>query len=350
MKKAAAQIKSITSQELKTCYLVWGTEDLLITQTIQAFEQRMKADKEDALNTYHFNLKEASIEDIVHEAKSLPFFGEKKLIIVHDSYILTGKKITGSLSHNLEQLEDYLSDPSDFTVIVFVAPYDKLDKRKKITKHLLKQAEVIEAEASKQGEVEAFLTEFFQSRDLRIERETLQHLLQLTDWNLTRAAGEAEKLALYHGNQADITVDAVDRLVSKSLEQNIFELNDRVLNRQVRASIELYQDLLTQKEDPIKILALMISQFRLLLQVKILKSKGYQQSDIAAILKVHPYRVKLALQKEQKFAQSILSEAHHMLITADYEVKTGRSNPEMAVELFIMQFAGLNPTPTNRHL
>lgn len=344
MKKAAVQIKSIASQQLKACYLIWGTEDLLITQAIQAFEERMKADKEDSLNTYHFNLKDSPIEDIIHEAKSLPFFGEKKLIIVHDSYILTGKKTTGSHSHNLEELERYLADPSSFSVVVFIAPYDKLDKRKKVTKQLLKQSEVIEAEASRQGEIEAYLKAFFQSKDVRIEKEPLQLLLQLTDWSLTRAVGEAEKLALYHGGHSEITVDSVDRLVSKSLEQNIFELNDRVLNRQVKASIELYQDLLTQKEDPIKILALMIGQFRLLLQVKILKSKGYQQSDIAAILKVHPYRVKLAIQKEQKFPQSVLSQAHHMLISADHEVKTGRSNPEMAVELFIMQFAGLTPS------
>ncbi|MCC5895020.1 MAG: DNA polymerase III subunit delta [Alkalibacterium sp.] len=341
MKTAFTQLKPILDKPLKACYLIWGTEELLFDNAIKAFNKRMEQTNEDPMNTYHFNLTDTPIEDIIHEAESLPFFGEQKLIIVHESYIFTGKKVTNSVSHNTDLLERYLVDPSDFSILVFLAPYDKLDKRKKLTKSLLKYAEVIEANPAKEGDIKDYLLSYFSENGFTISKQALNRLLQLTDNNLTRSIKEAEKLVLYHKDQKEITLEAIQILVSKSLEQNIFDLNERVLNKNVKDSIELYQDLITQKEDPIKILALMISQFRLLLQVKILKKKGYQQSDIAAILKIHPYRVKLAGQKEQKFSQEILSKAHHLLITADHDIKTGKVNPELQIELFIWQFCTL---------
>ena len=136
-----------------------------------------------------------------------------------------------------------------------------------------------------------------------------------------------------------ITIEAVQELVAKSLEQNIFALNEYVLKKDVGQALNLYQDLLLQKEDPIKINAIMTAQFRLLIQVKILEKKGYQQGDIAKLLKTHPYRVKLAIQQMRKIKEYALVEAYNGLIDAEYRLKTGKGDKEMQFELFVLQYA-----------
>ena len=73
--------------------------------------------------------------------------------------------------------------------------------------------------------------------------------------------------------------------------------------------------------------------------MKILKKQGCPQGDIAKVLKVHPYRVKLALQNVQRYDQKLLSEALDYLIDADYKMKTGQIDQELQIELFIMRFA-----------
>lgn len=341
MKTVEKTVNSIKKDNLKRCYLIWGTEELLFERLLTAFNERMKNDDEDPNNIIHFNLNDTPIDDVIHEAESFPFFGQQKLLFVHDSYIFTGKKSPAGITHTIEKLEAYINNPSDFSILVFLVPYEKLDKRKKITKSMMKLTESIEVNPASGKETKLYLQGFFSEKGFTVKEESLELLLRLTDYNLSLAMREAEKLITYLHGENEITSESVQKLVSKSLEQNIFDLNERLLNKNVKEAIELYQDLLTQKEDPIKILALMISQFRLLIQVKILKSKGYQQADIASILKVHPYRVKLAGQKEKLFSQAALSQAHHLLITADYEVKTGKINPELQVELFIWQFANL---------
>lgn len=342
MKNATKHLTQIKKNKLHPLYLVWGTETLLTEEVTKALTSRMHADGEDEMNITHFDLNETSLDDVLYEAESFPFFGGKKLIIVHSSYILTGKQAPASISHTTDLLESYITNPSDFSILVFIAPYEKLDKRKKITKLMLKHAEVIDANPVSEYETANYLRSYAEQEGYVLSKSSLDLLLQLTDRNLTKARNELEKLMLYHTQDKKITEESIHLLVSKSLEQNIFELNERVLNKNVKSSIELYRDLLNQKEEPIKILALMISQFRLLLQVKILRTKGYQQADIASILKIHPYRVKLAIQKEKKFKQEILSKAHHHLITADYEIKSGKVDPQLQIELFIWKFSTLS--------
>lgn len=336
------QIDEIKKGQLKSVYAIVGTEGVLIEEVTRSLTETIKNEQKDDMNIMHFDLNETSIDDIVFEAESFPFFGEKKLIFVHSSHIFSGKKNTSTIKHTSALLENYLQDPSDFSILVFIAPYDKLDKRKKITKALLQASEVVDVMPASEKETEEYLKTYCRKTGYTMSKESFDRLLQLTDRNLSKARNELDKLMVYHIKDKVITTESINRLVSKSLEQNIFELNERVLKKNVKQSLELYQDLLNQKEDPIKILALMIGQFRLLLQVKILRRKGYQQSDIATILKIHPYRVKLALQTEKRFKQDILSQAHRFLITADYEIKSGKVNPEMQIELFIWKFSTMN--------
>ena len=92
-----------------------------------------------------YDLEEAYLEDVVEDAHTLPFFGERKVILIKSPLFLTAQK--EKLEQNIKILEEYIGEPSPFSILVFVAPYEKLDERKKITKLLKKTADVIEANA-----------------------------------------------------------------------------------------------------------------------------------------------------------------------------------------------------------
>lgn len=334
------ELATIRKGKLQSLYLVQGTEEYLIEQVRQAFmETVLEGEEAEDFNFGQFDMKETPIGIALQEAESFPFFGEKRLLFIQSPYFLTGERVSNAPEHELKELEDYLENPSEFTVCVIFAPYEKLDKRKKLTKQLTKQAKLLDVQPMRENDVSNYIKAVCQEQGYRFKDQAFELFLQLTDQKLSKAMPELEKLMLYHQESKTITKLSVEQLVSKSLEQNVFDLNELVLKKQPDQAIRLYQDLLTQKEDPIKILALMIGQFRLLLQVKILRKKGYQQGDIAGMLKVHPYRVKLAMQKERQFDQSLLSQAHHHLIDADYQIKSGQVQPEMQFELFVLKFS-----------
>ena len=129
----------------------------------------------------------------------------------------------------------------------------------------------------------------------------------------------------------------VELLVARSLEQNIFSLTEKIVDRDIASAIAIYRDLILQKEEPIKILAAISSQFRLIYQTKELGRRGYSQAQIASQLKVHPYRVKLAMGQAQRFSEQEVMRVMDLLATADYDMKTGGMNKELIIELILLR-------------
>ena len=131
-------------------------------------------------------------------------------------------------------------------------------------------------------------------------------------------------------------------LVARSLEQNIFELINKIVNRKRTESLQIFYDLLKQNEEPIKIMALISNQFRLILQTKYFAEQGYGQKQIASNLKVHPFRVKLAMDQARLFSEEELRLIIEQLAVMDYEMKTGKKDKQLLLELFLLQLLKRN--------
>ena len=90
------------------------------------------------LNYGAYDMEEVSIGTALEDAESIPFFGDRRLVFVDRPVFLTGDKTKLKVEHDVKWLESYLTHPSESTTLVFFAPYEKLDERKKITKLLKK--------------------------------------------------------------------------------------------------------------------------------------------------------------------------------------------------------------------
>lgn len=336
-----AEMAKITKGQFSPVYLFLGTESYLADSAKQTLIQATLAEDERDLNFGIYDMEEVPVGVALDDAESVPFFGDKRLVIMDRPNFFTAEKSKQKIDHDLVWLENYLKNPPDFTILAFFAPYEKLDERKKITKLLKKTATVIEVNTLSEKEVRHFLKDTIANEAYTMTPEAFELFIQLTDAKLSTAMSELPKLLLFSSDTKQITKSAVNDLVAKSLEQNIFALVEYVLKRQTANALSLYQDLLLQKEDPIKINAILMTQFRLLLQVKFLEKKGYQQGDSAGMLKVHPYRVKLAIQQARKFSEKVLVSAFEGLVDAEYRLKTGQGDKEMQFELFILQFAAV---------
>ena len=149
---------------------------------------------------------------------------------------------------------------------------------------------------------------------------------------------ELDKLTIASIDTKMIPLELVESLVAKTLEQNIFELGESILKKEGVKALQIYHDMLLQKEDPLKMNAILLGQFRLLLQVSYLKREGYQEPEIQKTLGVHPYRVKIALQQSRRFGLPLLEKAFMQLVDTEYALKTSVGIKEMQLEWFILQF------------
>jgi DNA polymerase III subunit delta len=329
--------KQIKNKQLAPIYLLYGTESFLIHETKHLFVSKVLAEDELDFNFSTYDLEETPIELVLEDAETLPFLGEKKLIFVHNPGFLTAEKTKDKIEHNLSKLEDYLKRPAPFTILVLIAPYEKLDERKKLTKELKRTTVVFEAKKMLEPELKQWIFERASFHQVKIDEHANERMIELVGANLFMLTSELDKMALYVGESKKIDVAIVEELVSKSLEQNIFSLIDKIVKRRVQEALRIYYDLLKQNEEPLKILALIAGQFRLIYQVKELSRKGYGQQQIAGFLKTHPYRVKLAAGQAGQFADEELTQIMSQLAEADLQMKTGGMNKGLLLELFLFR-------------
>lgn len=330
--------KQIKKKQIAPIYLLYGTESFLIHETKQLLHTHVLDEDVSDFNFSSYDLEETPIEAVLEDAETLPFLGEKRLIFLHNPGFLTSEKKTKEkVEHNLSRLEEYIKQPSPFSVIVFIAPYEKLDERKKITKELKRTAMVFEAKKLMEQELKQWIFDRAALHQVNINQASVQRMLELVGANLFMLTSEMDKLALYVNETKTIDEIVVENLVSKSLEQNIFTLVDKIVKRKVEEALRIYYDLLKQNEEPLKILAIISGQFRLIYQVKELSRRGYGQQQIAGYLKSHPYRVKLAAGQANYFSDEELTKIISLLADADLQMKTGGMNKSMLIEMFLFR-------------
>jgi len=301
-----------------------------LTQIIPSEEQTM--------NIGRYDMETTPVAVALDDAMSAPFFGDRRLVFVNHPYFLTGENKKVKVEQDLDSLQHYFEHPEPSTVLVLMAPYEKLDARKKLVKTLKKQATIIEINQVSEQETQRYVQAALDEKQIRIDADALQELLNRTDGQLGLMMDQLPKLMIYAAQSQRIELSAVQALVTKSLTQNVFDLVNDVLRYQTKAAVELYHDLVTAQEAPLKINAILLGQFRLLLQVKILAQAGYSQGSLASTLKVHPYRIKLAMQMVQHFEQPALRAAYLGLLQTEVQMKTTQRDPELLFELFMVQF------------
>ncbi|MBC1934906.1 DNA polymerase III subunit delta [Listeria grandensis] len=330
-----AEWKKIEKKQFASVYLIIGTEDYIINETKKRLVANILDAEDTDFNYANFDLDETAIEQVIEEAETIPFFGDRRLIIAANPSFVTTEKAKSKIEHRAARLEDYLNEPVDYSILVIIARVEKLDERKKLTKLLKKQATVIDAKQPNEAELKKWLQEISNTNDFQMDSVATDRLIELTGGQLTTAMNELDKLMLYKLEERIIRVSDVEGLVVRSLEQNIFLLLDKMIALDISGALSIYYDLLKQKEEPIKILALIASQFRLLTQIKLLEKQGFSQQQVAQKLKVHPFRVKIGARQAKSFSYQELTATLERLAEMDYEMKTGYGDKAQKLEWFL---------------
>ena len=113
------------------------------------------------------------------------------------------------------------------------------------------------------------------------------------------------------------------------------------VEKNVKKMFSIWEDLQILNKDPIYLIALIASQFHLLFQVKCAMIKGmHDQSEIASLLSVHPYRVKLALPVCARLSVDTIMDLLHRLADLDQSIKSGKLDKKLGFEIFLLKLKG----------
>ncbi|HEY0455725.1 MAG TPA: DNA polymerase III subunit delta, partial [Verrucomicrobiae bacterium] len=222
--------------------------------------------------------------------QTLPFFGGGKVVwlqncnFLGDERAAMARDVTDSLAELAQELKEF-----EWRDVRLIISAGKVDKRKTFYKAL-----------EKMGQVEAFVAWSVEDKDWvgvaeaaaekqlrtlqkQISDEAMAALVANVGPNNRQLISEIEKLALYVGERAEITIEDVQAIVTRNKQARAFALADALGERNLPAALrrldeELWEMNFDTQKSEIGLLYGLITKIRAMIFLKEMIREGWIQS------------------------------------------------------------------------
>jgi len=302
--------------------LLFGEESFLKTSYKNRLKNAVIGD--DTMNFSGFAGKGLDLDEVIRMADTMPFFTEYRLILIEDS---------GFFKNAADKLVEYLPTMPDTTCLLFVE--SEVDKRNRLYKKVKELGYAAEMKRQDTAQLAKWAGTILAKEGKKITSRTMDVFLSMTGDDMEHIRMELEKLISYTLGRDVITEADIEAICTVRVTSKVFDMVSAIVNRNPRKAMDLYEDLLTLKEPPMRILFLIARQFNQLLQVKELLGRGMDRSGIAARLKMQPFVVGKVMPQAKQFSREQILSYVKFCVDTEEAVKSGRLQDRLAVELLI---------------
>lgn len=316
--------EDIKNGTFKPVYLLYGEEAFLK----QSYKKKLRAaiTGDDTMNYNYFEGKGLDVNELISLADTMPFFSERRLILIEDS---------GFFKTSSEALAEYLPTMPDTTCIVFVE--EAVDKRNKLYKKVKDLGHIAEMKRQDSAQLARWAATILAQNGRKITPSTMNLFLERVGDDMENIRMELEKLISYTMGSEVVTVEDVKVITTVQITNKIFDMVAAITAGKTKRAMDLYEDLLTLREPPMRILFLIARQFNQLLLVRELQASGADRGD--GCLEIESTSVRS--RKTQQPGSGIYERTAHFLCTDLRGCRGGsqdrRMGDRLAVELLISQ-------------
>lgn len=319
--------EDLKTGQLKQVYLLFGEEGYLKRQYRDRLTRALLPEG-DTMNYACYEGKGTEIREVIDLAETMPFFAERRLIVFEN---------TGFFKSGGNDLADYIKEMPESACFLFVE--NEVDKRSRLYKTVKAKGREVELGFQDEGTLKRWVAGLVRNENRQAGEQTIAYFLNKTGTDMENITKELEKLFCYTLGRDTITKEDVDAVCVTQISNHIFDMVDAVAQKKQRRALELYYDLLALKEPPMRILFLMIRQYRILLQVKGLLKSGYGRKEIASKAGLHPFVAGKYMDQAKHFPTRELRAILEEGAVLEQSVKTGKLTDHLAVELFLVKYS-----------
>lgn len=316
-------LDDIKKASFKPIYLIYGEEGKLREDATKKLADAILSD-DGVADSFGEDL---DVGELINSANTLSFFGGLRLVKVKDSGVFSSAADDGLL--------EYFKAPNPSTVVIFNEK--KVDKRNKLYKAISKTGYALECKKAKPKDVRDFVIRTSKANSKRFEKNALDLFTSNLDADLSMADNELEKLMTFTLGKEAIAPEDVDNIVTKKLDNRIFDLVDAVCQKRTAIALDIFSNMILLKESPVMILISLARQFRMILQYKFLSMHmGHQ--DIVKRLGAHPYAVSKVAACSKSFSSKALMEALTDCRDLMKSAFSGNIELERGIEILILKY------------
>ena len=312
---------------LDPVYVLVGTERLLVERAVDAVRKAVDEMGAPGFNVEVFDGKGLEASVAISAARTLPMMADKRLVLI--------RRFDAMTPTEQNNLAEYLKDPSDTACVVMTA--EKIDGRSKLGKAAKKAGCLIDAKPLKGRELREFIRAEATARDHNIAPQAVETLLDAVGDDLAAIDDAMERLSLFVGAGQRIDADAVMQCVTRIRVESIWSLVDAIGLKDRRKGVAAAQSLLDDREPPLRLLAMVARQLRIVARMREGLSEGLRPQEAAKRAGAPPFKAADLTESARRFTADSLGQAFALIAETDRALKGSKRPPEVILQNAVLE-------------
>jgi DNA polymerase-3 subunit delta len=308
-------------------FVLSGEERFLVERAIRALREATIGDGPTGLNDEVIHgSKTTEARSIAAAARTLPMMAKARFVLVRDVHLMAAGE--------LDALVDYLEDPSPSSCVVMTAV--KLDGRGRFAKQAKKLGVLVDAQPLRPADMRRFLSQEAKARGHALDAQAAEALVDAIGTDLAAADDAMERLSLFVGAGAAIDLASVEACITRVRTESIWALVDAVSGRDRRKAVTATGSLLADREPPLRILAMVARQLRMVAKMREALAAGLAGPEAAKRAGAPPFKARELTAAARRFTMKDLEHAFRVLAQADLAMKGAKRKGELVLEETIL--------------
>lgn len=311
-------------------FLLYGPDTYRSRQKLKEIVDEYRGNYKSGLNLKILDFKDEKFEKLQEENQSISLFKEKKLVILKNAF------------SNQEFKEKFLKETEKFTdlkdIILFYEEKE-IALNDSLLKFLKEKAKTQEFQLLTGQKLKTWVKKEFEKYGFNPAQQVIDTIIIFIGSDSWHISNEIQKLAAYKSNKKnlEITLEDVKTLVKPQIDINIFKTVDAFATRNKKDAFRLIHKQIEDGENPSYLLSMINFQFRNLLIVKSIIEKNKPYDLILKISGLHPFVVSKSYEQAKRFTLQELKKIYQKIFQVDLEIKTGKTEPQTALDLLIAE-------------
>lgn len=316
-------VRQVEKGAISPIYLFQGQELFLMEEALELLKKVLVPPESEDFALNKFAAEDANIGELLDLAQTMPFLSKRRVIILTDAQELP--------TNAQKQMIPYIGNPNASTCLIMTAT--KLDSRTKFAQALVEQGEVVQFWKLFDRDLPPWIVNRAKRYGYGMSQQTAAYFFEIVGNELRQLDNELKKVIAY-ANAKEITTAIVQQVVGDVRERDVFELVDAISTGNIIHALKILRQLLIEGEEPLKILAMVTRQIRLLWKAKawLNEQRGMSAQQLAGKIGVSPRSAEALQQQVQRFSQQKLKFALKRLGSVDRALKSSANAPEIALE------------------
>ena len=319
-------------------YVFCGLDEELIKENVNALVKKVVPDEFMSLNYERLDGLTTTFNDIENACETMPFFGDKKVVVVYRANFLKdkadkeGAKVYSEVSKYVKNLPPYT------VLIMYYLFNDKRDTPKKNKKlsTLDKYVKVVHCDKLKKDKYYKKVEDLFKEKGRSIGKIQLRYFADKVQNNFDIIKREVDKLDCYAIGR-EITKEDIDKLIQNKSEDDIFDLVEYISIRRVEKAIDLLDELLFKADQHMLIISSIGNHFKRLYEIKVYLGRGKRLDFFMSKYRLPQFVCEKLMNQASKFSIKQLSELIKVCVNTETKLKSSTTDKQMEMELMLFK-------------